>query len=166
MRKKAQITMESLLLYGAAILVVLLAIAALTYFGVLDLGRFLPEKCDLSGTGIFTCEEWMVTADAAADGDNILVVVRNKGTKTVTIKEIRFDTGSTGYVDSDYCEEDITDIDVLPGKLSEAIEITDCDIKLDPGDRIKGQVTLTHMYSDGVLDMTTTGEMSAKITPE
>jgi len=61
-KKKGQITMESLLLYGAAFLVVLLAIAALTYFGILDLGRYLPEKCNFEGTGIFKCDEWKADA--------------------------------------------------------------------------------------------------------
>ena len=33
--------------YGWAILVVLVAISALAYFGVLDMNRFLPATCDL-----------------------------------------------------------------------------------------------------------------------
>ena len=45
MRKKAQAAMEFLMTYGWAILVVLAAIAALAYFGVLSPDRFLPSKC-------------------------------------------------------------------------------------------------------------------------
>ena len=47
MRKKAQSAMEFLMTYGWAILVVLAAIVALAYFGVLSPDRFLPEKCNL-----------------------------------------------------------------------------------------------------------------------
>jgi hypothetical protein len=47
MLKKAQAAMEFLMTYGWAILVVLAAIAALAYFGVLSPDRFLPEKCTL-----------------------------------------------------------------------------------------------------------------------
>ena len=47
MYKKAQAAMEFLMTYGWAILVVLAAIAALAYFGVLSPDRFLPEKCTL-----------------------------------------------------------------------------------------------------------------------
>jgi len=45
--KKAQAAMEFLMTYGWAILVVLAAIGALAYFGVLSPDRFLPEKCTL-----------------------------------------------------------------------------------------------------------------------
>ncbi|MCB9362508.1 hypothetical protein H6504_03655 [Candidatus Woesearchaeota archaeon] len=47
MQKKGQAAMEFLMTYGWAILVVLAAIAALAYFGVLNPDRFLPEKCTL-----------------------------------------------------------------------------------------------------------------------
>jgi uncharacterized protein (UPF0333 family) len=47
MFKKAQAAMEFLMTYGWAILVVLAAIGALAYFGVLSPDRFLPEKCTL-----------------------------------------------------------------------------------------------------------------------
>ena len=41
--KKGQAAMEFLMTYGWAILVVLAAIAALAYFGVLSPARFLPR---------------------------------------------------------------------------------------------------------------------------
>ena len=52
--KKAQAAMEFLMTYGWAILVVLSAIGALAYFGVLNPDRFLPEKCIIaSGSGLY-----------------------------------------------------------------------------------------------------------------
>ena len=60
--KKAQAAMEFLMTYGWAILVVLAAIAALAYFGVLSPDRFLPEQCTLpSGTA---CLDFTVTGNA------------------------------------------------------------------------------------------------------
>ena len=44
MKKRAQAAMEFLMTYGWAILVVLLAIGALAYFGVLDPSKLLPEQ--------------------------------------------------------------------------------------------------------------------------
>lgn len=44
-RKRAQAAMEFLMTYGWAILVVLVAIGALAYFGVLSPDKFLPERC-------------------------------------------------------------------------------------------------------------------------
>jgi hypothetical protein len=48
MFKKAQAAMEFLMTYGWAILVVLAAIGALAYFGVLSPGNLLPQKCEFS----------------------------------------------------------------------------------------------------------------------
>jgi len=45
--KKGQAAMEFLMTYGWAILVVLAAIGALSYFGVLKPQQFLPEQCVL-----------------------------------------------------------------------------------------------------------------------
>ncbi len=44
MKRKGQAAMEFLMTYGWAILVVLAAIAALAYFGVLSPGSMLPER--------------------------------------------------------------------------------------------------------------------------
>ena len=46
-KKKAQAALEFIMTYGWAILVVLVAIGALAYFGVLSPDRFLPDKCTL-----------------------------------------------------------------------------------------------------------------------
>jgi len=56
--KKAQAAMEFLMTYGWAILVVLLAIAALAYFGVLNPGKYLPSSCTL-GSGL-SCNDFKV----------------------------------------------------------------------------------------------------------
>jgi hypothetical protein len=48
--KKSQQAMEFLMTYGWSILVVLVAIGALAYFGVLDPKQFVPNRCICSGT--------------------------------------------------------------------------------------------------------------------
>ncbi len=45
LKKKGQAAMEFLMTYGWAILVVLVVIGALAYFGVLNPSNLLPEKC-------------------------------------------------------------------------------------------------------------------------
>ena len=67
--KKAQAAMEFLMTYGWAILVVLLAIAALAYFGVLNPGKYLPSSCTL-GTGL-SCTDFKV------DASTVTLVIRN-----------------------------------------------------------------------------------------
>lgn len=67
--KKGQAAMEFLMTYGWAILVVLAAVAALAFFGVLSPQNLLPDKC-LLPTGI-TC------VDAAATSTDLTMVITN-----------------------------------------------------------------------------------------
>ncbi len=53
--------MEFLMTYGWAILVVLVAIAALAYFGVLNPAKFLPSSCTIT-PGI-SCDDFKVESD-------------------------------------------------------------------------------------------------------
>jgi uncharacterized protein (UPF0333 family) len=48
MNKRGQAALEFLMTYGWAILVVLVVIGALAYFGVLNPTMFVPERCTLS----------------------------------------------------------------------------------------------------------------------
>jgi uncharacterized protein (UPF0333 family) len=82
--KKAQAAMEFLMTYGWAILVVLAAIGALAYFGVLSPDRFLPEKCTLpSGvacldfTGISTAVTLVIQNSAGFDMQNVVVSINS-----------------------------------------------------------------------------------------
>ena len=58
MNRKAQAALEFIMTYGWAILVVLVAVGALAYFGVLSPDRFLPNKCTLQ-SGI-ACLDFLV----------------------------------------------------------------------------------------------------------
>jgi hypothetical protein len=60
MNRKGQAAMEFLMTYGWAILVVLIVIGALAYFGVLNPTRLLPPKCTFP-TGI-NCRDFVVSA--------------------------------------------------------------------------------------------------------
>jgi len=69
MFRKAQAAMEFLMTYGWAILVVLVAVGALAYFGVLSPDNFLPNRCTLpSGIGC---------TDHKATSGSVEVVLRN-----------------------------------------------------------------------------------------
>jgi len=87
--KKSQAAMEFLMTYGWAILVVLVAIGALAYFGVLSPDRFLPAKCQLP-SGL-ACLDFIIDGGANTvtislrnsigfDLDNVQVAVGSCGT--------------------------------------------------------------------------------------
>ncbi|MGV8150646.1 MAG: hypothetical protein ACP5NV_02880 [Candidatus Woesearchaeota archaeon] len=65
MNKKAQAALEFLMTYGWAILVVLAAIGALAYFGVLSPGNLLPNKCTAT-PGIVCIEKPVASFDGAS----------------------------------------------------------------------------------------------------
>ena len=67
--RSSQAALEFIMTYGWAILVVLVAIGALAYFGVLSPDKFLPNKCTLQA-GI-ACLDHRVTAS------NVQVVLQN-----------------------------------------------------------------------------------------
>ena len=174
-KKKAQITMESLFLYGVAILVVLLAVAALSYFGILDLGRLLPEQCDLGSTGTFECEEWSVKSSTSATNANtVMLVIKNKGTKSVDIQEAIFNASDPGLASGCSVAESggvllsTTSLTILPGS-SELLEIVCSDgagaaVNVAESKRIKGEIILKHKFSGGQLNSETVGTLTATVS--
>ncbi|HLD15289.1 MAG TPA: hypothetical protein VJB94_01790 [Candidatus Nanoarchaeia archaeon] len=59
--KRGQAALEFLMTYGWAILVVLIAIGALAYFGVLNPKGILPKSCILAPG--FNCDDFIVKSD-------------------------------------------------------------------------------------------------------
>jgi len=122
MNKKGQAAMEFLMTYGWAILVVLVAIGALAYFGVLSPEKLLPEKCVIpTGTGLF-CDKSLVAADATAD--TVKIRIKNSLADTVTITAIAINPacGETTYtartIAPDASEDfDVTCTGLVAGKL-------------------------------------------------
>ncbi|MFH1134359.1 MAG: hypothetical protein V1735_07790 [Nanoarchaeota archaeon] len=92
--KRGQAAMEFIMTYGWAILVVLAAIGALAYFGVLNPRNFVPDKC-MFPAGL-TCTEKPVFFD---DGDNIDIVLANGLPEDIQIR-INQDIG---IIRSDQC---------------------------------------------------------------
>lgn len=90
--KKAQAAMEFLMTYGWAILVVLIVIGALAYFGVLNPQSLLPEKCTMQ-TG-FNCRNHIVNANGGSS--KITIEVLNGMGRTIIIKEGSIANGELG----------------------------------------------------------------------
>ncbi len=87
MGKKSQAAMEFMLTYGWAITVVVVAIASLAYFGVLDLGNFAPSMCTLP-TGL-SCLDHSVTVYAGNTRNRIELNLKNNLGSQITITEIK-----------------------------------------------------------------------------
>ncbi len=78
---KSQAALEFIMTYGWAILVVLVAIGALAYFGVLSPDRFLPNKC--------TFQAGIACLDHKATSTTLDINVRNSLGYDITINNLK-----------------------------------------------------------------------------
>ncbi len=85
MQRKSQAAMEFLMTYGWAVLVVLVVIGTLAYFGVLNPSNFVPETCQFPLH--LNCEEHIVTT-TPSDAGTIRFTIRNGGGKDLKILKI------------------------------------------------------------------------------
>ncbi len=91
--KSAQAALEFLMTYGWAILVVLAAIGALAYFGILDPGRFVNNSCTLQSG--FGCDDMKAFEPPAND---VVFRIQNSLGKDITNVSVNLDTNDcTGF---------------------------------------------------------------------
>lgn len=148
MHKKAQAAMEFLMTYGWAILVVLVAIGALAYFGVLSPEKLLPEKCIISsGSGLF-CD------DFAATTDTVTIQFKNLLTDPVNVSSINVVNLPAGVLDGGATDCVATNVGTVNSDALAQAAIT-CT-GLATGEKVKGDLTITFAKSGG-LTKTTSG---------
>ncbi|MCP3685074.1 MAG: hypothetical protein GY861_20625 [bacterium] len=129
MYKRAQAAMEFLMTYGWAILVVLVVIGALAYFGVLSPQNLLPEKCELQ-MGL-NCKDYIISQAAGTDGDDADPAV---------------DGGVTMNLENGMGQGILIRTMTATGKGDMAGVICDVDLEADCGDWVPGKAGL-HMNS-------------------
>ena len=94
--KRAQAAMEFLMTYGWAILVVLIVVGALAYFGVLNPQNLIPEKCVFPT--MLTCQDYLITPTSSG---TISVKLINGAGKDMDIGFVNF-TADASTFDSPY----------------------------------------------------------------
>ncbi len=100
--KKAQAAMEFLMTYGWAILVVLAAIGALAYFGVLNPN--LGDKCDL-GSGAECIDKAVITAGSGTSASIEFVARNTQNSKLEDITISNFAGDCEGMDDSESTDD-------------------------------------------------------------
>ncbi|MBI2133714.1 hypothetical protein HYU11_03465 [Candidatus Woesearchaeota archaeon] len=83
--KRGQAAMEFLMTYGWAILVVLVVIGALAYFGVLSPDNLLPEKCTFPLQ--LSCKDFSA-ADTVAGPDSVTLSLVNGAGRSMIIRDM------------------------------------------------------------------------------
>lgn len=148
--RKGQAAMEFLMTYGWAILVVLVVIGALAYFGVLSPGKLLPRKCDLP-SGL-VCVDHRVVNNAL--GDSITLRVNNAMGADISITSITF----TGDLAGETCNI-VTAATTWTAGEEKAVTGSGagCTITTPAGSRIRGKLTVTYQNLQTTLSHTVSG---------
>lgn len=154
MKNKAQIAMETIMVYGAAILVVTLAIGALMYFGVLDMSGLLPDKCSVSGNVV--CENYVATAGSTG---GLQLEFRNRVGKNIKNVNVTV-KGIDDWEGTDFSEVQVADGTLNNGELGLA---NLSNSQLPAGSKYKGQITLMYQVVGSNIKQKLLGEIQVKI---
>lgn len=141
---KSQAAMEFLMTYGWAILVVLAAIGALAYFGVLNPANFVPESCTLTPTSGLACIDFNVEPTAA----HLYLV--NGGGRDMTITAL-----SVGACMSTFSQP-------LADGAKFLFSVTGCDFG-EAGVKTKQDILISYTTQLSSFNKTASGTMTAKI---
>ena len=144
--KKSQAAMEFLMTYGWAILVVLAAIAALAYFGVLSPEKFLPEKCIL--------QPGIACVSHKVEPTQTTLIISNGLGRTITVTKIvvgscdeNFDVELQSGVDGTFV------MDGIAAACSNGAQ----------KEKFKGDITLSYTEKDTGLTKTSFGNLNTKV---
>ena len=141
--RKSQAAMEFLMTYGWAILVVLAAIAALAYFGVLSPEKFLPEKCIL--------QPGIACISHKVEPTKVTLVISNGMGRTLIVNSITVG-GCTGAFD----ETMLSGTDhtfVIGGACSNGAQ----------KEKFKADITMGYTEKDTNLTKTVFGNLNTKV---
>ena len=165
--KRAQAAMEFLMTYGWAILVVLIVVGALAYFGVLNPQNLIPEKCVFPT--MLTCSDWKVTPGATGTIQLILV---NGGGKDMTISNVSVTSTAITNTGGCYMGANATQATIFSIKSGETKTLifvhnqvagTGCTIDTTKAAaKTKYAIDVNYTYSDSTFSHNLDGELFAK----
>jgi hypothetical protein len=178
MNKKGQAAMEFLMTYGWAILVVIAAIAALAYFGVLDPARLMPDRCQFPA-GMDCIGKAAIDGGLAApsaDGTVTFALRNNIGfpvdvnnveitdvPATCTNYEISGDLGATW---NPAAAPELLGTELVPpvtinNNARIQVRLSGCDA--ESGDKYQGSISVSYVDSNTGLDQKAAGEIRGRV---
>jgi hypothetical protein len=120
--RRAQASLEYIITYGWAFLVILVVLGALAYFGVINPSKWIPDECDFGPQ--MECVDYQATAST----DRIDLYLRNNFGKGIVITEakvIREDgtvVGTVNFVDGDPAVEAGATEDIYLDNLNNVLD--------------------------------------------
>ena len=166
--KKGQLSVETMIIYGLVILVAISVIGALIYFDILDLGAYLPDTCDIGGTGDLKCEEMKFVA-----GGDLELGIRNIGQKPIEMlkitvtDEVSVHFSGTPNAEGTYGGSDIGtgagEVSLPPGEMAK-VTITPGSATTTAGKVLRGTLKTEYLYVNGVVTQEAAGNIRIKAT--
>ncbi|HLD19433.1 MAG TPA: hypothetical protein VJB90_05495 [Candidatus Nanoarchaeia archaeon] len=98
LNRSGQAAMEFLMTYGWAILVVLVVIAAMSYFGVLDPSNVVPDRCYLGEK--FECTDYRF--ETSGGSGVVYLLLTNKFNQPITVTGLNISTPNGDCFVGDY----------------------------------------------------------------
>ena len=153
--KKGQLAVETLLIYGIAILIVMLAIGALVAFGVLDMGALLPDQCQL-GNGL-DCENYIISPTG------VQFELRNSLGKniqnfTISVRGEGDNLGLWGCTPTSY------DSLIVNGEMTNPPVAVSCNVQVPSGKKISGIIEIMLQPVGSQLSKPISGKIRATVS--
>lgn len=161
--KRGQAAMEFLMTYGWAILVVLVVIGALAYFGVLSPQKLLPDKCTLP-PGML-CDDYSLS-----ETSGVQMIISNGLGKTITITDMVVVESASGDEVCVSLAPTTTLPPAIPNGKKDRLSCGDVGALSDyEGEKTKFDVKLTYVFgsdptASGVLTHISEGEIYATVS--
>ena len=152
--KKSQLAVETLLIYGISILIVLLAIGALFAFGILDFDSFFPNQCDIDQ---LKCESYVITPTGGQ------FEFRNLFGSNIKNFTITID-GKDNFEGLWNCQETAYTTLLVNGELTNPPVNMNCDIKVPKGKKITGQIYINLTIVGSKINRIAIGKIRAPVS--
>ena len=138
--KKSQAALEFLMTYGWALLIVLVAVGALAYFGVLSPDKFLPAKCLL--------QSGLACLDHKATANSLQFRVQNSLGYDITVDAVKA-LGCTALGSQ--------------GTLANGGAATWILTCTNLGSKYNGQVNVTYTVTETLIQHNNVGQVTSRI---
>jgi len=139
-KRRSQAALEFLMTYGWAILVVLVAVGALAYFGVLSPDKFLPAKCSL--------QSGLACLDHKATATTLALRVQNSLGYDVTVDAVK--AAQCTALGSQ-------------GSLANGAAATYTLTCVNSGGKYNGQTNITYTVTETLIQHNNVGQVTTRI---
>ena len=123
----SQAALEFIMTYGWAILVVLVAVGALAYFGVLKPDLFLPKRCSLPSG--FACLDYKV------EPFQVVLVLQNSLGNAITLREVNVSSNNLDCINNEQL--------LLNNDEKAIVTVSQCN-NGETGQKFNGKITIKY----------------------